>query len=86
MPELPGHERREERREERHLEKLLDVNVPGGPPGFILDPDDQRGHASVPRVPDDLWDPEGDPLARGAGEDDDFIRSRTRIMPEGTVL
>ena len=81
-PDLPGHERRHERRLERHLED----NDPGAPPGFLLDDEDERSHAwPAFKVPDQMWDPDGDPLARGAGEDDDFVRSRTRIMPEGQV-
>ena len=69
MPELPGDERR--------LRESLEEDQPGAPPGYILDPEDEHtgshshdntGCAEEP--PEEIIDPDGDPLARGFGEDD----------------
>ena len=50
MPELPGHDRREQRR----LERRLDDDEPGAPPGYLLDPDDTRSHEPIAdRLDDD---------------------------------
>jgi hypothetical protein len=63
---------RTQRRRER-----LDADEPGAPPGFLLDPDDFRtgshnsrdGTGCAEQVPAVLWDPDGDLLARGGGEE-----------------
>jgi hypothetical protein len=60
---------------ERH--RRLDADDPGAPPGFLLDPKDQRtgSHTQgdqtgcAEEVPRRLWDKDGDPLARGEGEE-----------------
>jgi hypothetical protein len=72
MPDLPGHQRRHERR----LERTLDDDLPGAPPGFLLDEDDDRtgSHTEgdetgcAEEVARMFWDQSGDPLARGEGE------------------
>ncbi len=54
----------------------LEADEPGAPPGFLLDSSDGRtgSHTEgdetgcAEPVPDELVDPDGDPLARGAGE------------------
>lgn len=48
-------------------------------PEFVLEPDDTHTGSHVEgdetgcaeRVPAERWDPDGDPLARGAGEQED---------------
>ena len=59
----------------RHRHEL-DADDPGAPPGFLLDDEDDRtgSHTEgdetgcAEEVPQELWDPDGDPLARGEGE------------------
>lgn len=53
----------------------LHDDQPGAPPGFLLDPDDDRTGTHeddetgcAEEVPRERWDPDGDPLARGEGE------------------
>ena len=79
MPDLPGHDRREHRR----LKRALQDDQPGAPPGYLLDEDDTRSHKMIGRVPDERWDPDGDPLARGHGEKDDYgPQTRVDRLPE----
>jgi hypothetical protein len=51
----------------RHRHEL-EADDPGAPPGFLIDLEDDRSPACADPVPDELWDHDGDPLARGAGE------------------
>lgn len=47
----------------------LAEDQPGAPPGYLLDPRDDRSHHFKPfPVREDFWDKDGDPLARGEGE------------------
>jgi hypothetical protein len=51
---------------------LLDNDQPGAPPGFLLDPDDTRAHDRIPPLTADEIPPfEDNPLAQGAGEEED---------------
>lgn len=66
-PDLPGHERRHQ----RHLQRTLQDDQPGAPPGYLRDDEDTRSHEFPPlEIPKDRWDPDGDRLARGEGEED----------------
>ena len=49
----------------------IDDDEPGAPAGYLLDPEDDKSHDHVEEVPDELVDPDGDPLAHGEGEEDD---------------
>jgi hypothetical protein len=49
----------------------IDDDEPGAPAGYLLDPEDDKSHEHVEEVPEELVDPDGDPLARGEGEEDD---------------
>lgn len=68
-----------ERFDERRHQRELEADEPGAPPGYLLDRDDTRtgSHTQWDQtgcseaVPPELWDTEGDLLARGYGEDDD---------------
>ena len=66
-----------ERFEDWRDQRTLDADDPGAPPGYLLDPDDERrpfGFRQPARcaevVDPELWDTDGDLLARGYGEDD----------------
>ena len=67
-----------ERFEDWREKRTLQDDDPGAPPGYLLDPDDQRTGSHIPydqtgcaeTVAPELWDTEGDLLARGYGEDD----------------
>ena len=61
------HERLQRFRHRRQLAR----DDPGAPPGYLYDADDHRSPATCAgEVRVDRWDPDGDPLARGYGEDD----------------
>jgi hypothetical protein len=52
-------------------EDALRRDEPGAPPGFLLDPDDNRiGHVDV-NITTIVIDADADPLAQGAGEVED---------------
>ena len=65
-----------QRIEDGRRRRRLNRNQAGAPAGYLLDPDDHRTGSHVigdrtgcaEQIPQDRWDPAGDPLARSAGE------------------